>query len=112
MPITLIKIQIMGILNLLGLGNNTHLIQKFIEQGALIIDVRTKDEYESGHIIGSKNIPLDKIQTKIPEIKKLNKPIITCCKSGMRSSQATSFLKQNGIECINGGGWESLERNL
>ena len=69
-------------------------------------------EYKEGHIKGSKNIPLDTISSKIEEIKKLNKPVIACCRSGMRSAQATSILKQNGIEVLNGGGWESLQRKL
>lgn len=102
----------MGLLDLLGLGSKTGDIKNFIERGAVIIDVRTTGEYASGHIKGSKNIPLDKIQSKVQEIKKLNKPVIACCRSGARSGQATSFLKQNGIECINGGGWDSLERQL
>ena len=46
------------------------------------------------------------------EIKKLNKPVIACCASGMRSSQATSILKQNGIEAMNGGGWSGLQNKL
>ncbi|MDI9309642.1 MAG: rhodanese-like domain-containing protein [Limnohabitans sp.] len=102
----------MGLLDLLGLGSKTGEIKNFIERGAVIIDVRTTGEYASGHIKGSKNIPLDQIQGKVHEIKKLNKPIIACCRSGARSGQATSFLKQNGIECINGGGWDGLQRQL
>lgn len=102
----------MGLLDFLGLGNKTADIQEFIEKQAVIIDVRTTGEFAAGHIKGSKNIPLDKIQSKLQEIKKLNKPIIACCRSGARSGQATSFLKQNGIECINGGGWDSLEKQL
>jgi len=102
----------MGILDLLGFGNKTNSIQEFRAKGAIIIDVRTPGEFASGHIKGSKNIPLDTISSKIVEIKKLNKPVIACCRSGMRSGQATSILKQNGIECLNGGGWDSLERKL
>lgn len=112
MPVTLIKNQIMGILDLLGLGSKTNNIQEFIEKGAIIIDVRTSGEFASGHIKGSKNIPLDKIQSKIEEIKKINKPVITCCRSGMRSGQAALTLKQHGVECINGGGWDNLEKQL
>jgi phage shock protein E len=102
----------MGILEILGFGSKTNIIQEFVEKGAVIIDVRTTGEFASGHIKGSKNIPLDKIATKVSELKKLNKPIIACCRSGARSGQATSFLKQNGIDCINGGGWQSLENKL
>lgn len=102
----------MGLLDMLGLGNKSENIQDFVAKGAVIIDVRTTGEFASGHIKGSKNIPLDTITAKIQEIKKLNKPVIACCRSGMRSAQATSILKQNGIEVINGGGWESLQNKL
>ena len=102
----------MGLLDLLGLGNKSNEIQEFVQKGAVILDVRTKEEYNDGHIKGSKNIALQSLASKIGEIKKWNKPVIACCRSGMRSAQATSLLKQNGIECINGGGWTSLQGKL
>jgi phage shock protein E len=102
----------MGLLDFLGLGNKSESIQEFLEKGAVIIDVRSPGEFSGGHIKGSKNIPLNEIGVKINEIKKLNKPVIACCASGMRSSQATSILKQNGIDAINGGGWQSLQSKL
>lgn len=102
----------MGLLDLLGFSNKTETVKEFIKKGAVIIDVRTTEEYQNGHIKGSKNIPLNMIPTKIDNIKSLNKPIIICCASGMRSAQATSTLKQNGIEAYNGGGWKSLESQL
>lgn len=102
----------MGLLDFLGLGNKSESIQEFIEKGAIIIDVRSPGEFSGGHIKDSKNIPLNEIGAKINEIKKLNKPVIACCASGMRSSQATSILKQNGIDVINGGGWQSLQNKL
>lgn len=102
----------MGLLDLLGFSNKTETVKEFIKKGAVIIDVRTTEEYQNGHIKGSKNIPLNMIPTKIDNIKSLNKPIIACCASGMRSAQATSTLKQNGIEAYNGGGWKSLESQL
>ncbi len=102
----------MGLLDFLGLGNKSESIQEFVEKGAIIIDVRSPGEFAGGHIKGAKNIPLNEIGAKINEIKKLNKPVIACCASGMRSSQATSVLKQNGVEAINGGGWQSLQSKL
>ena len=59
--------------------------KELVNQGAVIVDVRTKSEYNTGHITGSKNMPLDSIRTKINELKKLNKPVITVCRSGARS---------------------------
>ena len=102
----------MGILDLLGFGNQVSAIKNYIAKGAIIIDVRTVAEYNSGHIEGSKNIPLDTILDHIVKIQNLNKPVIVCCRSGMRSGQATSILKEHGIDIINGGGWEDLNRNV
>ena len=78
------------------------------ENGAIIIDVRTPQEFDHGHIKGSKNIPLDKIQREIKTIKNYNKPIITVCKSGARSGMAKSILKGAGVEVYNGGPWNVL----
>ena len=74
-------------------------------KGATIIDVRSKAEYASGHIKGSINIPLDTLQNNLSKIKK-NKPVITCCASGMRSASAKGILQNNGFEVYNGGGWK------
>lgn len=102
----------MGILDLLGFGNKSTVIKEYITKGAIIIDVRTVGEYITGHIQGSKNIPLDTILDKITEIKNFNKPVIVCCRSGMRSGQAASILKHHNIDIINGGGWEELNSKL
>lgn len=97
---------------MLGLGGKSETIKDFVSKGAIIIDVRTVGEFRDGHIKGSKNIPLDNIFSKINEIKRFEKPIIVCCRSGMRSAQAASVLKNNGIEVINGGSWQNVEKNL
>ena len=102
----------MGLLSILGLSGKSENIKEFIDKGAIIIDVRTPREFQGGHIKGSKNIPLNTLGNQIESIKKFNKPVIACCASGMRSAQATSILKNNGIEVINGGGWSSLQNKL
>ena len=102
----------MGLLSMLGFGGKSENIKDFMDKRAVIIDVRTPGEFQGGHIKGSKNIPLNTIGNQIESIKKLNKPVIACCASGMRSAQATSILKSNGIEAMNGGGWSSLENKL
>lgn len=86
-------------------------LKEKVAEGAVIIDVRTPGEFNSGHVRGSKNIPLDKISSQMEKIKKMNKPIITCCASGMRSGSAANILKSNGVEAYNGGSWHSV-RNL
>lgn len=101
----------MGLLDFL-FGNKSRKIEDFKNRGAIILDVRSKGEYDSGAIPGSKNIPLPSLNAKISQIKKWNKPVITCCASGMRSASAAGILKTNGIEAMNGGGWFSLSKKL
>ena len=85
---------------------------QLVKDGAQIIDVRTKSEYKSGHIKGSRNIPLNELSSRLDNIKK-DKPVITCCASGMRSASAKSILKSKGYtEVYNGGGWSGLQRKL
>ncbi len=83
-----------------------------MNQGAQIIDVRSPQEFKSGHIKGSVNIPLQSLGSNLNKINK-SKPVITCCASGMRSASAKSFLKSNGYnEVHNGGGWSSLQHKI
>ncbi len=44
-----------------------------------VIDVRGDDAYAAGHIPGSRSIPLDRIESQAPELKKLKKPIVLYC---------------------------------
>jgi phage shock protein E len=96
---------------LLGFGPKVNHKELFAN-GAQIIDVRTKAEFDSGNIPGSKNIPLQVLGTQLAKLDK-NKPVITCCASGMRSATAKGILKSNGFkEVHNGGGWTSLLSKL
>ncbi len=96
---------------LLGLGPATD-YKALLQSGATIVDVRSKGEYQSGHILGSVNIPLDALSSNLSKLKK-DKIIITCCASGMRSASAKSILKSNGyLNVYNGGGWMSLQNRI
>ncbi len=84
--------------------------KELIANKAIIIDVRTKAEYQNGHIKGSMNIPLQSLNTQLSKLKK-EKTIITCCASGSRSSVAKSILKSNGFTDVhNGGSWTRLRQ--
>jgi phage shock protein E len=104
--------MIEAIKKLFGLGPKVEYAQ-LVKQGAIIVDVRSKGEYAGGHIKGSVNIPLDQLGKSIAKLKSKNKPVITCCASGMRSASAKSILKSNGIiEVYNGGSWGSLRNKI
>ena len=84
-----------------------------VKQGAIILDVRSKGEYASGHIKNSINIPVDQLESNLNKLKDKNKTIITCCASGMRSASAKSILASKGYkEVHNGGGWNSLQSKI
>jgi phage shock protein E len=83
-------------------------LKNIIECGALIIDVRTPEEFKGGHIEGSLNIPLDEIGKAMSWLVK-DVPTIVVCASGSRSARAAMILKANGFEkAYNGGGWNDL----
>ncbi|MBI1782621.1 MAG: rhodanese-like domain-containing protein, partial [Sphingobacteriales bacterium] len=82
----------MGLLDFLTGKKKKEQITNALESGAIIIDVRTVQEFGSGHFPGSKNIPLHLLPTKLGEIKKWKKPVVVVCASGMRSGQATVLL--------------------
>ena len=64
--------------------------------GAVLLDVRTPDEYRQGHIPGSKNVPLQSISKVAGMIDNKSTPIFVQCLSGARSRQAAAILKQMG----------------
>lgn len=101
----------MGIFSFL-FGNQSKKIKEYIDRGAIILDVRSDREYKSGAIDGSKHIPLDQLRDNVQELKKLNKPIIVHCASGVRSAKAAKFLNLENIDAINGGGMVRLKHML
>lgn len=97
---------------LLGLGPKVDYAD-LLKQGAIILDVRSKSEYQAGHIKGSINISVEVLNNNLSKIKDKSVPIITCCASGMRSASAKSMLKANGYtQVYNGGGWMSLQNKI
>lgn len=82
---------------------------RLVQEGALIVDVRTKPEYNAGHIKGSKNIPLNALKKEVPTLKNLNKPVVTVCRSGNRSVTAKSILNAAGIQAYDGGAWTKFK---
>lgn len=93
-------------------GSSSVNFKELVSNAAVIIDVRSPGEYKDGHINGSLNFPLDNIRSKVDELKKSGKPVITVCRTGTRSSMATGILKSAGIEVYNGGAWINLKNKI
>ena len=100
----------MSFFGIFGGGNTEDHIEEYLNNGAVVIDVRTVEEFQGGNVNGSKNIVLNTIPSKVSEIKALNKKVIAVCRSGARSGQATAFLKRQGIDVINGGPWQDVAK--
>jgi len=85
-------------------------IKKYLDKGAVVLDVRTQQEWDEGHTEGAEHIVLTLIPSEIDKIKSWNKSVIAVCRSGGRSGQATDFLKNNGVDIINGGPWQNVDQ--
>jgi phage shock protein E len=84
-------------------------LEEIVKQNAVVVDVRTAGEFNSGHVAGSVNIPLQEITLRVTELRAMKQPIVLCCASGNRSGQAMLLLKSQGIDCVNGGPWFEVD---
>ncbi len=90
---------------LFGLGPKVD-YKELINNGAIIVDVRSPQEFKSGNASKSINIPLQNLKTQLNKVK--GKEVILVCKSGVRASQAKAILTKNGINAYNAGAWQNL----
>ena len=68
-----------------------------VKQGAMVIDVRTPAEFNSGHLSQAFNMPVDEIASLLPDsVKDKNRVILLHCKTGLRSKKAKSALTNQG----------------
>lgn len=80
-------------------------------EGAKVIDVRTRAEFSGGHVVDAINIPLNELPQAVKQLKKLDVPLVICCASGIRSGQGAAFLQSEGFENVfNGGAWTAVNK--
>jgi len=102
----------MGLLDIFKRKDMSIEIKNYLEKEAVVLDVRTLDEWNEGHVENSKHIVLTDIPLEVEQIKSWGKPIIAVCRSGARSGQAAQFLTQNGVDVINGGPWQNVDQHI
>lgn len=81
----------------------TTLTEDEFKQGyrkAQLIDVREPKEFDGGHILGARNIPLSQMRNRTAEIRK-DKPVYLYCQSGARSTRAAMLLNKKGYKDLN-----------
>jgi phage shock protein E len=85
-------------------------LSQLIKDGAVIIDVRSKAEFSTGHVKGSINIPLEQVGANAEKLKS-HSHIITCCRSGNRSGMAKRTFESKGLKNVtNGGSWQNVNQ--
>jgi len=83
--------------------------QRRVQAGALLLDVRERDEYAAVHAQGARLMPLSEFQDQYGTLSK-DQEIVVICRSGARSARAAQFLLEQGYRAVNLGGgtiaWE------
>ena len=84
-------------------------LKNLIDQGAVLIDVRSEKEFSFDHASNSLNIPFEELENRSEEIISMDRPVVLCCGSGMRSSAALKKLKAKGlVQVFNAGSWQKF----
>jgi rhodanese-related sulfurtransferase len=92
-------------------GSDGEDVASLVKNGAQVVDVRSREEFASGHLKGSVNIPLHELSKNLSKIRK-DKAVVVCCASGARSASAKSLLQSHGYTVHNGGGWHRLASRI
>lgn len=80
---------------------------------ATVVDVRTAEEFDAGHVPGAVHIPLNEVPQRLDELRAMATPLVLCCASGGRSGQATQYLLQRGLTDVhNGGPWQDVLQTI
>ncbi len=74
---------------------------RLMNQGAVLVDVRSQAEFDSGHILDARHLPQEQVAQAAETLKRFkDKVVITCCESGMRSGAAARVLKTQGFSKV------------
>lgn len=80
-------------------------VMDMIKAGAVIVDVRSREEFEDEHYPDAKNIPVNELASRAAEIGAKDKPVVLYCASGARSAMGARLLKGAGFaNVVNAGG--------
>ena len=105
--IILLIITILLIVLKYTIGNKKN-YKELLNEGAIIVDVRTESEFKSGHLENSINMPLKDLTYRISEFDKKDN-IVTVCALGIRAESAKKYFESKGYKVANGGRWTNLK---
>lgn len=85
------------------------MVKQWIQNGAVVVDVRTQSEFAEGHYSGAMNIPVDVLPSQMNRLKDKGAKIIVYCRSGARSERAKQILQASGYSSVlNAGGFSDM----
>lgn len=109
--IALVGLVVYGYSRMIFSGKSAGKLKEILPE-AMVIDVRTVDEYKSGHFSGATNIPVDKISKSAKRLGSKESPKIIYCASGARAKQAARIMKSMGFSSVHVGGTLSQMNKL
>lgn len=74
--------------------------RELVAKGALLLDVRTTQEFAGGHLPGAVNIPVQDLDRRLSEVGAKERPVVVYCRSGQRSARAARMLKGAGYQAV------------
>lgn len=79
---------------------NVQSLNEFLESDidVRLLDVRTTGEFESAHLPGAYNVPLDQLREHASELRRVQSPVVLICQSGGRARQAEAMLREAGMK--------------
>lgn len=95
-----LSILLVGGVLLAGQASSKEARRLVNEEGALLLDVRTPEEFASGHLPGAVNVPVDQLPRRLDEVGSKDKPVVVYCRSGRRSAIAAETLQGGGFQSV------------
>ncbi len=74
--------------------------RRIVEAGGRLVDVRTPQEFASGHLPGAVNVPVQDLERRLGELDPKDAPLVVYCRSGSRSARARSILQGAGFRAV------------
>jgi len=91
-----VLLVVMLVLPRIGTAGSSEAHQ-LVAAGALLVDVRTPQEYATGHLEGAINIPVQELEHRTAELGEPSRPVVLYCRSGARSGSAQRLLRERGF---------------
>lgn len=73
---------------------------ELVDKGALLVDVRTPEEFAQEHVLGARNVPVQELSARLTELGPKERPLVIYCRSGARSASAKQLLQNAGFKHV------------